>query len=126
MTTIAEARAALAAAVSTVVWDDPQTVACKPHPVPGNVRPGDGWVTVGRSTFGLTYRDIRVPLSAFVSLGSDEPFADARVDELVVPLLKSVADLYAADVSLEAQQIVTQGGGVIFALALSATFDLSS
>lgn len=126
MTTILEQRTALAAAVSTVEWAPGELVRCKPHPVPGNLRPGDGFVTVGRATYGETYRDYRVPLSAFVILGSDEPKADAKLDELVFPLLGCITDLYAADVSVEAQQIVTKGNGVLFALALSATFDLSN
>jgi hypothetical protein len=125
---IAEARTELAAAVSTVVWDDPETLACTDHPIPGNVRPGDAWVTVGRTTYGQFLEGYLVPMSAFVSLGSDETFADRKIDDLTIPLLNSVRDLYAANVSVEAQQLLVSSGetpGTIYALALSVTFELS-
>jgi len=120
---LAEARDALAAAVSTL--DD---VTCVAHPIPGNLRVGDAFVTVGRCRPGQFLGSVTQALSAYVVLGSDEALADTKVDELTVPLLMCVQDLYAADVSVEPQQIIVSGPvpGTVFALALSITLDLSS
>lgn len=121
---LTEARTALAAAVSTIAVD----VNCVSHPVPGNLRMGDAWVTVGRRIYASRLRSDFVTLSAFVCLGSDERKADLLVDELSGPLLACVADLYAGDVSVEPSQIVTTTPvpGAVFALVLTATFELSA
>jgi len=120
---LSEARTALAAAVSEIHED----VTCVSHPVPGNLRVGDAWVTAGRRTYSPRLRADFQVLSAFVVLGADERQADTLVDAWSGPLLACVADLYAGDVSVEPQQIITTTPvpGATFALALTATFELS-
>jgi len=120
---LVEARIALAAAVSTLPG-----VTCVAHPIPGNLRLGDAFVTVGRVTPGQFLTEYTAVLSAYVVLGSDEALADTKLDELTVPLLACVQNLYAADVSVEPQQLLTGGStpGTVFVLALSVTLDLSS
>lgn len=120
---LTEARVALAEAVSTL--DD---VTCVAHPIPGNLRVGDAFVTAGRRVPGQFLGSHSQKLSAYVVLGSDEALADLKVDEWSGPLLDCVGDLYAADPSVEPQQILTGGSvpGTVFALALSVTLDLSS
>lgn len=119
---LTQARAELAAAVSTL-----DGVTCVAHPVPGNLRVGDAWVTVGRRIYAPRLRAHFVTLSAFVVLGSNEQNADLKVDAWSGPLLDSVSDLYAGDVSVEPQEIITTTPtpGSVFALTLSATFELS-
>lgn len=118
---LTEARVALAAAVSTL-----PDITCSARPVPGNVRPGDAWVTVGRLTPGQFLGSSLQVLNAFVSLGSDETLADQKIDELSQPLLNCVGDLYAGDISVQAQEMRTYDStGSFFALALSLTLELS-
>jgi hypothetical protein len=119
---LTQARTALAAAVSTIPG-----VKAVPHPVPGNLRLGDAWVTVGRRIYAPRLRAHFVTLSAFVCLGSNEQAADLKVDAWSGPLLDCVIDLYAGDVSVEPQEIITTTPtpGSVFALTLSATFELS-
>lgn len=119
---LTDARAALAAAVSEL-----DEVKCVAHPVPGNLRVGDGWITVGRRIYAPRLRAHFVTLSAFVVLGSNEQGADLLIDTLSGPLLDCVIDLYASDVSVEPREIITTTPtpGSVFALVLSATFELS-
>lgn len=122
MTTIQEARQALADAVSTL-----PDVTCVARPVPGNTRPGDGWVTVGRVAPGQFIGSRLLTLSAFVVLGSDERLADQKIDELSVPLLEATYPLFGISPSVE-PQIITAGEAVpgnIYALALSVTIEIS-
>jgi hypothetical protein len=119
---LSDARAALAAAVSTM--DGVTAVA---HPVPGNLRVGDAWITVGRRVYAPRLRHHLVTLSAFVCLGSNEQDADLKIDAWSGSLLDSVIDLFAGDVSVEPQEIITTTPtpASVFALVLSATFELS-
>lgn len=116
-----EARTALAAAVSTLTG-----VSCVSHPVPGNLRLGDAYVTAGRRTPGAFLGADDQVLNAYVVLGSDERKADEKVDEWSGPLLRCVEPLYGAAVSVEPQALASEGQGVIFHLVLSATFELSA
>lgn len=119
---LTEARAALAAAVSTL-----DGVTCTARPVPGNTRVRDAWVTAGRRSIGPFFGTHLVELSAFVVVGSDETKADSLVDELSGPLLSCLDDLYAQEASVEPQVVVTTGAvpGNLYTLALTATFELS-
>jgi len=119
---LAEARTALAAAVSTL-----DGVTCTARPVRSNLRLGDAYVTIGRVTPGQFLGSTSVVLSAFVNLGSDEATADAKVEELSIPLLECADALYPAGAAVEAQAVSAGDGvpGVIYQLALSVTLELS-
>jgi hypothetical protein len=122
VTTIQEARQALADAVSTL-----PDVTCVARPVPGNTRPGDAWVTVSRTAPGQYIGSVQVTLSAFVVLGSDERLADQKVDELSVLLLEATYPLYGIAPAVE-PQVITAGEAVtanLYALALSVTLEIA-
>lgn len=120
---LTDARIELADAVSAMAAE----VTCLPRPVAGNLRVGDGWVTVGRRTPGQFLGSDLIVLHAFVCLGSDERKADELVDRWSGPLLDSVRDLYAGEKSVEPQEMVTitPVPGTVFVLALTATLELS-
>lgn len=121
MTTIAEARQSLADAVSTL-----PDVTCTPYVVPGNLRPGDAWVTVGRTEPGQFLRSNAVVLSATVCLGSDEPSAERLIDAWTIPLIDCTNPLLASGVFAEPQVMTAADSGSIYVLALSVTLDLSA
>lgn len=120
---LTEARQALADAVSTL-----PDVTCVARPVPGNLRPGDAWVTVARLEPGAFLGSTNATLSAFVVLGADERLADASVDALAGALLDCAYPLYGFALSVE-PQVVTAGESVpasLYTLALTITLELSA
>lgn len=121
---LTEAREALAEAVSAI-----DGVNCVSHPVPGNLRQGDAFVTVGEVTYGEFLTEFSVVLSALIILGSDEKSADLKLDALSVPLLQCAGAVDGYDARVAPQSIPTNTGtavAAVYAVALSVTLTLSS
>jgi hypothetical protein len=99
--TLAEAREALAAVLSTV-----EGVDVRARPI-GSPVAGDGWVVV-QWLVPADFTSCSVTLAAVVVLGADQARADEFLEELAVPLVDAVtsSSLCPADVSLEPRTVV--------------------
>lgn len=121
-------RETVATQVNTIEYETGKNLRVKAHPVKGNVRKGDGWVVVDTTTPGQFLGTDELTLNVWVSLGSDETYADAKIDDLIGPLLRAAETLYGSNVSVQQRQIVAGDGvpGAVYALVLVLTVEVSS
>lgn len=123
-----EARIELAELLSTLEYQDGKNFRVTPRPRKGNLRRGDGFVTVNNLATGEFIGSFMPVLNAYLVLGSDEALADEGVDELSAPAVDLVTRWVGMDVSIQPQAIV--GGesivGETYVLALTCTVDVTS
>lgn len=124
MATIAEQRAAVAAALSGVTELDVRPAGPVKSP-----KAGDGWVVVGDVT-PAGYRSWDAPLTGLVVLGSDLVKAEALADEWTLPALAaldSAADLLFSDLTARREQLSAgeASAGALFVLTISLTVEVS-
>jgi hypothetical protein len=123
MATIAEQRAAVAAALSAI-----PDLAVTDHPVTNNVRPRDGWVNVTRIA-PADYSASAATMQAVVVLSPDSTKADTMLDDLGVALIDAVTGIGGVtDVSLEPMLLIGEGAspGNIYAVAITFTLEVTS
>lgn len=124
MTTLTQARTALAAALSTVAGVTVHSRGAVPDP-----RHGDGWVTVGPATDGQMWRSADVKLSAIVVVGPDEATAEQAIDDLTIPLLlaSDLDDVPTSDRTVQ-PQLVTVGTNAapLYALIVSVSVQITT
>lgn len=123
MATVAEQRAAVAAALNAL----PDLIVTD-HPVTNNVRPYDGWVNVTRIA-PVDYSTSAATMQAVVILSPDAIKADTMLDSLGVQLIDAVTGIGGvADVSLEPMLLVGEGSspGNIYAVAITFTQEVTS
>jgi hypothetical protein len=119
MSTIAEVRQSVAEAVSEL-----EGVTCTPRPVSNNVRGGDAWVTVGRTT-PYDFTESLTVFTVVIALSSDAKRAEAWVEELTVPLLDLLTTgLSGTDVSIEPIRLLAGDGITQSIYALAGTVSL--
>lgn len=127
--TIAEARALLASAVGAVTGPGFTIRATPRVPKGSDRRAGDAWVTpptVRPATFGLCEADF----SVVVVLGDDPAQADARAEELSVPLVDAVTkilDLPVRAVTCTPESLLAgeSVSGLLYVLVITATAEVS-
>lgn len=122
MSTLAETRTAIAAAVNAV-----DGLNVKAYAVTNNVRPGDGWVT--SPVLGVAgFEAAAAEWDVVVVLGTDPTKAEQRFDELAVAVLDAAAALDAADVRV-APQLLPAGDVTpanLYTLVLTLTTEVTS
>jgi hypothetical protein len=122
VSTLAEAREAVATALSTVVGVD---VRARPWRSAG--KPGDGWVNVTR-VVPAGFVGAYATLSAVVILSADDVDAEASLDVLATTLMNAVtgSDLNPADVVLEPATVpVGQSATPLYVLVLTLTLEVT-
>lgn len=134
MTNLKDTREELAALFSAnLKYSDQRSPEGKPfrvipRPKKGNLRRGDGFVTVPTTVTGEFIGSFMTTFNVYLVLGADETLADADVDELSVPAVDLVTQWRGMDVSIQPQSMV--GGesfvGEIYVLVLTCTVDVTS
>lgn len=116
---LAEARAAVAAALSTVSG---LTVRTRPVATP---KVGDGWVVVTRLA-PAAFTACAATFTAVVILGADEAAAEGLLETYGVACIDAVTSrLQAADVSLEAQVLLAGTTSTpLYAIAVTLTLEV--
>lgn len=108
---------------------DERHVRCTPRPVKGNLRPGDGWVVLDTVGVGDFQRSATATLIGYVVLGSDETKADAKADDLTVPMLRVGEGMNGFDMTVRPIAIIAgepSFPGQVYALALTLTVEISA
>lgn len=119
MSTIAQTRQIVADAVSGL-----DGITCTPRPVANNVRAGDAWVTVGRTT-PYDFTESLTVFTVVLVLGSDAKRAEARVEELSLPLIDLLTTgLSGTDVAVEPLRLIAGEGVTQSMYALAGTVSL--
>lgn len=119
--TLAEARAAAAAALSEVPG-----VHVRAYPLkgPSGPRAGDGWIVVPRVEVA-TFRSCLATLNAVVILGaSDETAAEEKLDALAVELV-GAATAVAITASLSSDVLTLADGGAYYAAVMTLTMEVN-
>lgn len=126
-----EAREELAALMNGLEYSSksgPKPFRLTARPVKGNLRRGDGFVTVGPTSPDDFARSHLATLNAWLILGQDEGLADEDVDELTLPALDLVVNWGGMDVTIQPSAMV--GGesiqGEVFVLTLTCSVEVQS
>jgi hypothetical protein len=119
---LADTREAVATALSTVPGYN-----VRPRPLTTPVpQTGDGWILV-TSMKPSAFTNYVVAFTAVVVLSADEATAEEHLEEDAAELLTAIEDgeeLFPADLSLEAQVLVTASGTPIYAAAITFTMEV--
>lgn len=129
MSTVAQQRAAVAAALNTLGTVDGVAVNVRSHPTVPSPVPGDGWVVAG-PVKPADFTACWATLTAVLVLSQDEARAEILYDELAVPMVNAVTQtegLHTTDVTLDPSFSITTGTSAtpLYALALTLTLEVT-
>lgn len=127
MTTLAEARQAMADALSGLAWAE----TVEPAPSRSLLRPKCGWVTVSEISPAAFGGVCNATLTAVLVVGSaaDEAASEAAINEVAVAAFNAVTEsLPFFDASLEPSSLNFSAGGrdvSLYVLAITLTTEVS-
>lgn len=117
---VTETRRAIADVLSTI-----DGLNVRPRPGLRTPKPGDGWVTVGRTT-PSDFSRCQVVWTVVITLGADQGAAEDLLEAYAVSIIDAItgADFPTGDVALEPITLAVESGASLNALTVTLTTEV--